>query len=217
MAYDKSASISGSVIRVTRLNADGSTAVGPSASFVTRAFISVKITPEYEAGTDITTKLADGTIGIAYKTPNTLKRVNITLGVENPDPELTELISGGTILGASQGFAAPLMGEIGSPNGVSIEVWSKAILNGRPAAVNPYWHWLMPYTQMQGSGDKTIAEGVLGTEFTGYGVGNPLFGVGSGNAPTWPWITDRAYAYARTAVIPDIPAGGSGYVATTGP
>jgi hypothetical protein len=70
---------------------------------------------------------------------------------------------------------------------------------------------------MQGSGDKTIAEGVLGTEFTGYGVGNPLFGIGSGNTPTWPWITDRAYAYARTDSIPDIPAGGSGYVATTGP
>jgi hypothetical protein len=215
MAYDKSASISGSVIRVTRLNADGSTAQGASASFVTRAFISVKITPEYEAGMDITTKLADGTIGIAYKTANTLKRVNVTLGIENPDPELTELISGGVILGASQGYAAPNIGENATPNGVAIEVWSKAILNGRPAAVNPYWHWLLPYTVMQGTGDKTIAEGVLGTEFAGWGVGNPLFGLGSGNTPTWPWITDRASAYARTASIPTIPAGGSGYVATT--
>lgn len=214
MAYDKAASISGSVIRVTRLNADGSTAVGPSASFVTRAFISVKITPEYEAGMDITTKLADGTIGIAYKTPNTLKRINIALGIENPDPELTELISGGLVLGASQGYAAPMIGEIGAPNGVSIEVWSKAILNGRPAAVNPYWHWLMPYTQWTGAGDKTIAEGVLGTEFTGYGVGNPTFVSPVLNTPTWPWVTDRAYAYARTASIPAIPAGGSGYVAT---
>jgi hypothetical protein len=215
MAYDKSASISGSVIRITRLNADGSTASGPSASFVTRAFISVKITPEYEAGIDITQKLADGTIGIAYKTPNTLKRVNLTVGVENPDPELTEIISGGVILGASQGYAAPNIGENATPNGVAIEVWSKAILNGRPAAVNPYWHWLLPYTVVQGTGDKTIAEGVLMTEFAGWGVGNPLFGLGSGNTPTWPWITDRAYAYARTASIPTVPSGGSGYVATT--
>ena len=214
MAYDKSASISGSVIRVTRLNADGSTAIGASAQFVTRAFISVKITPEYEAGTDITTKLADGTIGIAYKTPNTLKRVNLTIGVENPDPELTEMIAGGTILGASQGYAAPAMGTVGTPNGVAIEVFSKAILNGRPAAVNPYWQWLIPYAVLDNTGDKTIAEGVLGTEFAGYGLGNPMYGTGSANTPTWPWVTDRAYAYARTATIPAIPTGGSGYVAT---
>lgn len=212
MAYDKSASISGSVIRVTRLNADGSTAVGASAQFVTRAFISVKITPEYEAGTDITTKLADGTIGIAYKTPNTLKRVNLTIGVENPDPELTEIMAGGTILGASQGYAAPAMGTVGVPNGVAIEVFSKAILNGRPAAVNPYWQWLIPYAVLDNTGDKTIAEGVLGTEFAGYGLGNPMYGTGSMNTPTWPWVTDRAYAYARTTTIPAIPAGGSGYV-----
>lgn len=214
MAYDKSASISGSVIRVTRLNADGTTAIGASAQFVTRAFISVKITPEYEAGTDITQKLADGTIGIAYKTPNTLKRVNLTIGIENPDPELTEMIAGGTILGASQGYAAPLQGLDAVPNGVSIEVFSKAILNGRPAAVNPYWQWLIPYAIMQGSGDKTIAEGILGTEFSGYGLGNPSYGTGSANTPTWPWVSDRAYAYARTATLPTIPSGGSGYVAT---
>lgn len=215
MAYDKSASIQGSVIRITRLNADGSTAVGPSASFVTRAFISVKITPQYEAGTDITTKLADGTIGIAYKTPDTLKRVNLTIGVENPDPELTEIMAGGVILGASQGYAAPLMGENAVPNGVAIEVFSKAILNGRPAAVNPYWQWLLPYAIMQNTGDKTIAEGVLGTEFSGYGIGNSNYATGSANTPTWPWNSDRAYHYARCATLPTIPTGGSGYVATT--
>lgn len=215
MAYDKSASISGSVIRVTRLNADGTTAVGPSASFVTRAFISVKITAQYEAGTDITQKLADGTIGIAYKTPDTLKRVNLTVGIENPDPELTELIAGGVILGASQGYAAANIGEIGVPNGVAIEVFSKAILNGRPAAVNPYWQWLIPYAIMQSTGDKTIAEGILMTEFSGYGVGNASYGSGSSNTPTWPWISDRAYAYARCAALPTIPSGGSGYVATS--
>lgn len=215
MAYDKAASISGSVIRITKLTASGTTAVGASASFVTKAFISVKITPEYEAGIDITQKIADGTIGHAFKTNPTLKRVNITLGVENPDPELTELISGGIIMPGSQGYGAPLIGEDATPNGVSLEIWSRAILNGRPAAVNPYWHWLLPQAYMQATGDRTIAEGILLTEFTGWGTGNASFGTGSTNTPVWPWVSDRAYAYARTATIPTIPAGGSGYVATT--
>ena len=218
MTYDGAASISGEVIRVTRLNANGTAAIGPSASYVTKAFISVKITPQMEAGIDITQKAANGSIGIAYKVPDSLKRVNVDVAIYNPDPLLTEMMQGGTILGNSKGYAAPMFGEVSNPTGVAIEVWSKAILNGRPAAIDPYWRWLIPFVIMRNTGDRMIQEGVLGTSFTGWGQGNAGFGTGPTSAtPIWPWMSDRAYAYARDASIPTIPVGGAGYVATTGP
>lgn len=216
MAYDGAASVSGDVIRVTRLNADGTAAIGPSASYVTQAFISVKITPQMEAGIDITQKAANGSIGISYKVPDTLKRINVDVAIFNPNPELAEMLQGGTILGASKGYAAPKFGEVSNPQGVAIEVWAKAIVNGRQAAVDPYWRWLLPFNVMRMTGDRVIQEGVLATNFTGWGTGNANFGTGPVSAtPTWPWISDRAYAYAREATLPPIPAEGYGYVATT--
>jgi hypothetical protein len=216
MAYDGAASISGEVIRVTRLNADGTPSIGASASYVTKAFISVKITPQMEAGIDITQKAANGSIGISYKVPDTLKRVNVDIAVYNPDPELTEMLQGGTILGASKGYAAPKFGEVSNPNGVAIEVWAKAVLNGRQAGVDPYWRWLVPFVILRNTGDRVIQEGVLGTSFTGWGQGNASFGTGPTSAtPIWPWVTDRAYQYARETTLPTIPTSGSGYIATT--
>lgn len=212
MAQDYAASISGAVIRLTRLNADGTTMVGPSASYVTRGFIHFTITPQYEAGTDTTIKAADGAPCVTYQTPDTLKRVNVSVAICNPDPEFTEMISGGTILssgGQSNGWAAAPIGSDPTPNGVAIEVWSKAIVNGKVASTNPYWHWLVPFAVLRQTGDRVIQDGVLATDFSGWGTGNSVFH--SGAAPLWAYTTDRAYAYARTASIP----AGTGYVATT--
>lgn len=210
MAYDNASSITGQKLRITRLNSDGTTMVGPSASYVTDGFISLTLTPEMEAGTDIVQKNAAGVSYATYKTADTIKRVTVAVGIVNPDPELTEIISGGTILGASQGWAAPLSGTDPTGNGVSIEVWSKAIVNGKPAVDNPYWHWLVPFANIYQTGARVIQEGMLSTEFSGWGVGNSAFGSGPA-APTWPYVSDRAYAYARTASLPV----GTGYQTTT--
>lgn len=204
MAQDYAASVQGAVIRVTRLAADGTLATGPSASYVTKSFIRVSFTPEYEEGDEFTEKQADGTVCVTFKAPDTLKRVTLELAICNPDPEFTELLSGGTILsdaGTSVGYAAPLAGTDPNPNGAALEVWSYAVQGGKRAAANPYWHWVFPYVVMRPGGDRVIENGMLANTFEGWGTGNVGFGDGPA-APNWPFISDRPYQYARSATAP---------------
>lgn len=216
MAQDYAASVAGTHIRVTRLNPDGTPATGQNASYVTTAFMSVSMTPEYEEGDEFTQKAADGTVCATYKAPDTLKRVTLEVAICNPDPEFTEIISGGVLLTGdtdteSIGWAAPEIGKDALPNGVAIEVWSRAIIDGKPASTNPYWHWLFPYAIMRPGGDRVIENGMLANSFEGYSVGNEGFGDGPA-APLWPHISDRASAFARTASVPT----GTGYQAVAG-
>jgi hypothetical protein len=204
MAQDYAASISGSVIRVTRLQADGTLLIGASASYVTKSMISVSMTPEYEDGDEFVQKNAAGEVCVTFKAPDTLKRVTMEIAICNPDPEFTEMVAGGTLLsagGQSVGWAAPVTGANANPNGVAVEVWSRAIVNGAPAGTNPYWHWVFPRVTLRQSGDRTIENDILATAFEGYSLGNAGFGDGPA-APVWPFTSDRAYAYARTTSIP---------------
>lgn len=211
------ASVMASTIRVTRLDATGAPVVGEDSSYVTQSFISVSMTPEYEEGDEFTQKNAAGKVCVSYKAPDTLKRVNLEVAICEPNPEFTELISGGVLLGAPGdvlGWAAPEIGEDPMPNGVAIEVWSKAMIDGKPAATNPYFHWLFPFAIMRQGGDRVIENGVLATSFEGYSVGNLAFDQGPA-APLWafPDETHRAYAYARTATVPT----GTGYQPVVAP
>ena len=155
MAQSYAASVQGAAIRVTRLNANGTTASGASASYVLNSFIRVSFTPEYEEGDEITEKTADGSVCVTYKAPDTLKRVNLELAICNPDPEFTELVAGGLLLtsaGQSVGYAAAATGVDANPNGVALDVWSYAVAGGTRAGVNPYFRWLFPFTQLRPTG-----------------------------------------------------------------
>lgn len=203
MAQDYAASVQGAVIRVCRLAANGAPATGASASYVMQSFVRVSFTPEYEEGEEITQKAADGSICVQYKSPDTLKRVSLELAICNPDAELTEMLSGGTILtsaGQSAGYAAPVAGTDPNPNGCSLEVWSYAIQNGRRAPVNPYFRWLFPSVQVRPSGDRVIENDVMANTFEGFGDGNSMFATGPGG--DWNFVSNRPYQYARAAAAP---------------
>lgn len=213
MAQDNASSVAGVAIRLTRLNADGTTMAGPSASYVTKKFVSLGFTPEYESGDEFTTKGADGKICVTWKAPDTLKRVTLHVALCDPDPEFTEMISGGTLLtsgGLSVGWKAPIVGVDATPNGVAIEVWSIANVGGRQAATNPYWQWVFPYAQMHAAGEKLIGNDIVATSFEGWAVGNSGFGDGPA-APIWPFASDAPVAYARTTTLPV----GTGYQTAT--
>ena len=203
MAQSRAASVQGTAIRVTRLNSNGTTATGASASYVVNSFVRVSFTPEYEEGDEITEKNAAGEVCVTYKAPDTLKRVTMELAICEPDPEFTELIAGGSLLtaaGQSVGWAAPLTGVDATPNGTALEVWSYAVANGTRASVNPYFRWLFPFTQLRPTGERVIENGLLANTFEGYGVGNTGFGDGPQN--DWLYTSDRAFAYAREATAP---------------
>ena len=208
MTQNYAGSVMGEAIRVTRLEADGSLSTGPSAAYVLTGnkFISLSFTPEYEDGDDISIKGADGSVCLAYKAPDTLKRVTLEIAICEPDPEFAEILTGGTLLttsGVSEGWASPEVGVISTPNGVAIEVFSKAVAGGKPTAVKPHWHWVLPYVMVRPSGDRAIQGGELATTYSGYGLGNAEFGTGPGT-PSWPFATSSPYAYSRTATVPSV-------------
>lgn len=280
MASDHAASVNGVGLRATKLDPDGSPASGSSTSFVTSAFMSMSFTPEYVTGTEIQETAADGTICVYYQMPDVLKRVTMELAICGPDPELTEILVGGTILGtgttvrnvtnkaltsnvatlttsaahgfivgdvvkvenvdatfngqyevasvptsttftyalthadvtsaadtgtatkisSTLGYAAPELGIESTPNGIAVEMWSRAIVAGRMASVNPYWRWVFPFSKWQLSGDRTLENGMMANGFSGWGVGNANFGTGPQG--DWPFVSDRAYQYARAASFP---------------
>ena len=214
MAQDYASSIAGVAIRVTALDTTGAIL---STAYVMESFISVSFTPEYEEGDEFVQKDANGNVCVSYKAPDTLKRVTLELAICNPDPEFTALTSGGVILTAagggedSVGYAAPQIGTNATPNGTALEVWSRAIKNGKNTPTNPYWHWVFPYVILRPSGSRVIENGLLANTFEGWGVGNENFDAGHGDW-LFPDTTDRPYMYARSATAPS----GNGYVGAAG-
>ena len=210
---DYAASIQGVSIRVTRLDAAGNLLTGDADSYTTSAFMRVSFTPEYEEGDEITEKGANGVVCVTYKAPDTLKRITMELAICEPDPELSQLLSGGLLLrknlGTSEdpnnksiGWAAPGVGDDPAGNGVAVEVWSHAVKDGKKAAVLPYFHWVFPYVKMRQSGDRVIENGMLANTFEGYGLGNPNFQSGIDGRWEFPVAAERPYAYARAEWAP---------------
>jgi hypothetical protein len=210
---DYAASIQGVSIRVTRLDASGNLLNEPGDSYTTSAFMRLSFTPEYEQGDEIVEKSANGVICVSYRAPDTLKRVTMELAICEPDPELTQLVSGGLLLRKnygtfaspdrkSIGWSSPAVGDDPAGNGVAIECWSFAVADGKRAGTNPYFHWVFPYAKLRQSGDRVIENGMIATTFEGYGLGNSLFADGLDDRWEFPTATERPYSYARSTWAP---------------
>ena len=202
---DYAASIQGVSIRITRLDAAGNLLNGPGDSYVTSAFMRVSFTPEYEEGDEITEKNANGIVCVTYKSPDVLKRITMELAICEPDPEITSLVSGGLLLrkgNQSIGWAAPGVGDDPAGYGVSVEVWSHAIANGKKSTDLPYFHWVFPYAKLRQSGDRVIENGMLATTFEGYGLGNVNFNNGPDGRWEFDAAAERPYSYARSTWAP---------------
>ena len=207
------ASIQGVSIRVTRLDASGNLLNAAGDSYTTSGFLRLSFTPEYEEGDEMTEKGADGTVCVTYKSPDTLKSITMELAICEPDSELTQLISGGLLLRKnlgtyaspdrkSIGWSSPATGDDPAGNGVAIECWSFAIIDGKKAATLPYFHWVFPYAKLRQSGDRVIENGMLATTFEGYGLGNTNFSDGLDERWEFPVATERPYSYARSYWAP---------------
>jgi hypothetical protein len=207
------ASIQGVSIRVTRLDASGNLLNEAGDSYTTSGFMRLSFTPEYEEGDEITEKGADGTVCVTYKAPDTLKRITMEIAICEPDPELTQLMSGGLLLRKnlgtyaspdrkSIGWSSPSTGDDPAGYGIAIECWSHAIIDGKKAASLPYFHWVFPYAKLRLSGDRVIENGLLANTFEGYGLGNTAFSSGLDERWEFPTATERPYSYARADWAP---------------
>jgi hypothetical protein len=135
------------------------------------------------------------------------------IAICEPDPELTQLMSGGLLLRKnlgtyaspdrkSIGWSSPSTGDDPAGYGVAIECWSHAIIDGKKAATLPYFHWVFPYAKLRLSGDRVIENGLLANTFEGYGLGNTAFSSGLDERWEFPTAAERPYSYARADWAP---------------
>lgn len=173
-ARDGASSVQGTMLRVTRLNLDGSIDAGYPV-LTTRGFMTASFSPQFEDGDEINEKAADGSVCVAWKADDSLTRLDFGLTLCSPDPEVSAMIAGGSVIKNDDdeiiGYSSvPVGATVGQP--VAIELWSIANIGGKPAADNPYWHWVFPYVKVRYEGDREFTNGMLANEFTGQALGN---------------------------------------------
>lgn len=205
---DHAVSIRGYALRVSALSAAGVPLTGTSGSiWVSNLFTQVQATPTMEAGDDFVSKAANGSLCALFHGQDTMKYATLQVDICNPEPELTALLAGGSVLTpgvgqAASGYASPQIGQIGNVNGVALEVWAGAFVNGRPSPTYPFTRWVFPQAYLVESGARMIGNGIMATTFTGYGYGNT--GFGSGPVGDWTFGAPVPYQYARDTATPTI-------------
>jgi hypothetical protein len=203
-------------MRITRLGADGAPVVGANNMYVTSALTTLGFTEQYTDDEEIELKNGAGELCVYYKAPGSLKSLEVKLTICTMDPELAEILRGGTVLTASStavGYAAPAVGTQTQPNGISVEAWSRRIINGAMDNTRPYYHWVLPRVRFKRD-EQTLSNEAAQPAFTGVAEEND--GWDDGPTNDWAFTSDRLYQYAEVAAA-DLPAAAQGYLAVPTP
>lgn len=97
--------------------------------------------------------------------------------------------------GENVGVNASELGPVGNENGVSIEVFQKAIVKGVQAQTQPFIHWIFPRGQNFHIAARDLTNANTATVLEGDLFQNPNWG--SGPVGDWPFNSTRWYGRAR--------------------
>lgn len=211
MSNDCKPQVQACAMRVTRLTADGSPDQGANNLYVTDTLVTLTATPVYADADEIEVKNACGVVCVSSIGDDTFKRLDISLSLCVPDPELSELLTGGVVLtsGAAVGYGYPAVGTAPGSS-VSIELWAKRIdtATGDIDSTYPYNRWLFPKVKNLRVGERVFENGAFASPFTGRGFGNTEWL--DGPEGDWPYPavgSDRVAQYIPVATIPDTACG----------
>lgn len=213
--YDGAGSLFGLGMRVTRLDEAGAPLPGANNAYVTDSLVKLDVGLEYDEADEIVQKNGAGRICVSYKAPDSLKRGTIEeLQVCTPDPNLLSFCMGGEVIedptapaGARAiGYKAPEVGVDPMPNGVGVEVWTRAVIGGAYAGTLPYFQWIIPRAFLRPSSGMTISgEDAMVPEFGGFSTQSTGWGEGpDGLLDNDVLVADRVWQYLRVAQLPDL-------------
>lgn len=213
--HDSAGSLFALGMRLTKLDDTGAPLVGANNSYVTDALVKCDLGLEYDESDEIVQRNGAGVICVSYKAPDALKRGTIEgLTICQPDPNIFPFLMGGEVIedpdapgGARAiGYKAPEVGVNPLPNGVGIELWTRAVIGGSFASYLPYYHWIVPAAFLKPSGGITMSgEDPMLPEFEGYSQQSLGWGEGpDGNLNTEVMTADRVWQYLREAQLPDL-------------
>lgn len=167
----------------------------PKIVFTTTAFAPVGATSvQVSPSQSVTTTIAAGNIVPVF----------VDTGVINTANQPAVQTSDSTAGPGTYGVQAPALGSVNSVinAGVSLELYSKAIIGGTQATQQPYWHWLIPAFKNAHIMQRDLTNGNTQTILEGQCFENPNFG--SGGFGDWPADSTKAVQRARcgAAVVP---------------
>lgn len=210
LPYDGAGSLFALAIRVTLLGADGAPLVGTQSAYITDALVKAEIGLTMNETEQVTQLNGTGVACVSYQAPASVQRGAISgLQICQPDPVLKKFMLGGDIImsagptPAPIGYRAPLANVPQNPNGMSVELWSRAIVGSSYAATLPFIHWVLPRCTLAPSGTWALAaDAAMVPEFEGYSEQNT--GWGTGPEDDWEYPSDRVWQYARVPTMPDV-------------
>lgn len=209
MANDCLPQIQACAMRVARLDTNGVPLPGASNLYVTDALTQVQHAPAYEDGDRITQKNACGAVCVDYQSPPTYLGDDITITLCTPDPQLVQMLNGGTVLtvGAAVGASSPAIGIIPAAlqKGVSIELWAKRIRNGDLDPTFPYARWVLPKVTNIKQGGFNQENGPNLPTFTARALENANWF----NGPTndWTAASDKSWQWLPVTTLPTVTCG----------
>ena len=114
--------------------------------------------------------------------------------------------------GTDTGYQAPALGIVGNVNGVSMEFWGKAVVNGTQASVLPYYRWVVPGVKNLHEEARTFDPSLQSNMYTGQAFENPNWG--SGPFADWTYDSSKVFQYARAGRT-TLPTAGLSPIAAT--
>lgn len=150
------APVRGKRIRLTRLTTTAAPDAGAAASGVSKGFITVKVTPQYDDGEAVRQKTADGDLCINEPGQVVLQNIAVEVQFCGVDPDLASLITGQPVVldGTGAAVGLRLAGGVPITGGFALETWSGVA--GNQAA---WGYFLLPYLYGGKLSEFTIENG----------------------------------------------------------
>lgn len=175
------APIRGRIMRVTRLDDCGAPVLGPASTRVSKGFVSVGLTPNYEKGTTITVLNAHGEVAFNEPADPYLSSMGANVKFTGVDPDLVSLITGNQTVvdGAASAVGFRLSGAVPVLGGWALEVWTDlgGVACATPGA-KPYGYSLVPFLRGGQLDNFTLENGAASFAVTSTTRERPLWGTG---------------------------------------
>lgn len=179
-------------MRLAKLTAAGAPMTGANNGYVSDALIDVTVKVEITAGDEFEQKNGSGNICAVFKDCDRIKRLTIDMNLCQLDANLISFLTGADLFtsgGNPIGWQYPSV-SAACPNGVALEVWTKAwdsTQQAVPAFTSPsvaYWHWVFPKTAFR-LGDVKMDNSIMVVPVSGTGSENTSI-TANGPYNDWP-------------------------------